>query len=194
MTTRYSREELINFVERLHSDKGKINTTIVRNSDGPSNRTIRNRLGSLGQAVSESGINDNSLTVCEECGGSFDHLGKHTSNSNCNLPELTNRQQRIVTGVLMGDGTITKKSSGTCEFAVGMVTERFIQWLQSELQPFSSKLMVKETENKDIYRLTTTPHEKFSELRGWYSSGQKRFPNDLELDPLILKMWYVTDG
>lgn len=193
MTTRYSDDELLSKVESLYNRNNKINTTIIRDSSLLNNKTIRERFGSLGKAVAESSIVDDALIECADCGGKFEHLGKHTSQSSCNLPSLTDRQKEIVTGVLMGDGTITE-GSNNCEFAVGMVTEDFIYWLQEQLSPFSSNVMVKETENKDIYRLTTTPHKEFTELRSWYDSGQKKFPNKLELTPLILKMWYVTDG
>jgi hypothetical protein len=31
-------------------------------------------------------------------------------------------------------------------------------------------------------------------MREWYSSGEKRFPDDLELDPIAVKYWYAGDG
>lgn len=193
MTTRYSDEEILSYIEELYHSNGEVNTTTVRNADGPTNQTISSHFGSLGKARSLLDLDDENTTECSDCGGLFTHLGKHTSQSECSLPELSKRQKEIVVGVLMGDGTISEKSN-SCEFAVGMVTEEFIEWLQLELQPFSSKISVRETENRDLYRLTTTPHKYFEELRDWYESGEKRYPNDLSLTPLILKTWYVTDG
>lgn len=193
MTTVYSDEDILSHLESLYKIHGEINTTIVRKESGPTNKTISRRFGSLGRAVSLSDIQHKNLSECRYCGGAFQHLGKHVSQSNCKLPELTETQEEIVIGILMGDGTITEGVSN-CKFALSMINEEFVNWIKSELEPFSSTVTVQKTENKDLYRLTTTPHSYFTELRSWYSSGSKRFPNDLELTPLILKMWYVTDG
>ena len=46
----------------------------------------------------------------------------------------------------------------------------------------------------DKYRFTTSTHPDFKELRKWYDSGAKLWPEDLELTPLVLKHWYVGDG
>jgi hypothetical protein len=96
---------------------------------------------------------------------------------------------------LMGDGCVSYNSAGNPSFSVGMVEKDFVQWLNDELSPISNKICISRHSNrKDIYNFDTTPHEKFTELRSWYDGGEKRYPEDIELNPTKLKMWYVTDG
>lgn len=95
-----------------------------------------------------------------------------------------------------------------------MINKEFLDWLYNELGFFSSNLElymsayesyedaskrfpndVTTVENySDIYEYRTIRHPYFTKLDEWYSSGKKRFPEDLELTPLIAKVWYVCDG
>ena len=46
----------------------------------------------------------------------------------------------------------------------------------------------------DMYTLWSRPHPFFTELRGGYRTGQKRFPHGLKLTPTITKLWYASMG
>lgn len=46
----------------------------------------------------------------------------------------------------------------------------------------------------DMYTVRTRAHPYFNELREWYRSGEKRFPDDLTLTPRRAKFWYASDG
>lgn len=144
---------------------------------------------------------------CPSCGEGYDLLGKHWSASSCDYPTFTARQHEILTGILLGDGSITNRCAGERKpfrtprygnpgFRVDMVTEEFLVWVADELGVHSNE--VRRAENneakQDIYTLFIRQNPNLEEYASWYSSGKKQFSDDLELTPLTLKMWYVTDG
>lgn len=52
-----------------------------------------------------------------------------------------------------------------------------------------------EAENyHDTCVVRTRAHRYFNELRKWYVSGRKRFPDDIELTPRIVRLWYASDS
>jgi len=52
-----------------------------------------------------------------------------------------------------------------------------------------------EAENyHDTYVVRTRAHRYFNELRKWYVSGRKRFSDDIEPTPRIVRLWYASDG
>jgi len=50
------------------------------------------------------------------------------------------------------------------------------------------------SKNRDAYAISTIPHPQLERLASWYSSGEKKFPSDMELTPKIVKHWYCCDG
>ena len=113
----------------------------------------------------------------------------------------------------MGDGSV-EAYDNTGRMTLEMINKDFLEWVDSKLGSLSTGVKLKfsaETKAKlaeedphiqtlnpenysDIYKLRTRRHPYFRKLREWYSSGCKRFPDDLELTPLITKMWFVCDG
>ncbi len=99
---------------------------------------------------------------------------------------------------MLGDGHVRRKSeNGNPQFTVKMINSTFLNWVGTELGLLSNG--VKEYSdphptNGTVYILTTVCHPQLEQLLNWYSSGEKRFPESLELSPLITKMWYVCDG
>lgn len=150
-------------------------------------------------------------TECPECGDKFKQVGYHWGGSECSKPTLDIRQKEISIGLLMGDAWV-EKSSGKGRLRIEMTNKRFIDWLNNEFGIIVSNLSIKNTAseaaeknkshgydvNEENYNtswiLSTRTLNYFSELRKWYETGVKRFPEDLELKPLILKVWYCCDG
>lgn len=114
----------------------------------------------------------------------------------------------------MGDGTIDRHRDGHSRLVVEMTNREFLEWLDNELGFLSTGTRLKETASEraernrgdshvkvvneenysDVYRLKTRSHPFFTELASWYGSGEKQFPNDLEINSTIAKIWYVCDG
>jgi hypothetical protein len=49
-------------------------------------------------------------------------------------------------------------------------------------------------EYSDPYGLRSCSHPELNDFRRWYNGSEKRFPPDLELTPVVTKMWYACDG
>jgi len=46
----------------------------------------------------------------------------------------------------------------------------------------------------DLYRWRSMRHPELQEFAEWYSTGEKVWPEDIELTPTVLKHWYCGDG
>lgn len=154
------------------------------------------------------------MQVCHSCGGEFKGVGQHWAKSTCPYPEPTERQHEIITGVLMGDGYIYMNDGENPYLSVQMTNEEFLKWLYDELDPLSRYFKheqtakekaeqnrrngysddAREEDYNDVYGFSTRCLPALKKYAAWYETGQKRFPDDLELTPLVLKMWYVCDG
>ncbi len=152
---------------------------------------------------------------CPNCKKEFISVGSHYSQSKCGYPDISDRQEEVCIGMLMGDAYINEHSdSGNSMLRTKMINKEFLDWLSDELLEISSNLELVMTASEsfddassrfensvtcsdnysDIYEYRTIRHPYFNELREWYSCGKKRFPDNLELTPLIAKLWYVCDG
>lgn len=107
---------------------------------------------------------------------------------------VTDRQHKILSGILMSDGNANKVSTTSIE--VSMANKDFIYWLYDELGEISTgvKHRTFEDERSDHYRVRTRSLSELDEYREWYSTGEKVWPEDLILYPETLKMLYVGDG
>lgn len=112
---------------------------------------------------------------------------------------LTPIQEQILTGKMLGDGTLCVKSNK-------FVNTASIQWAQKELDytewclrgmqelaslvstrksGYGSKLYVGATKN------TVNIYEKFKD---WIAEGHKEVPDNIKLTPISLAFWYMDDG
>jgi len=152
--------------------------------------------------------------ICHECGNEYQKIAQHWSASNCTYQQFSDYQHDVLTGLLMGDGWLS-----TCNkrprISVELITKDYLTYLANEVFPVCSggvnlKRTAKEAaevsrkagfrpnakaENySDIYSWQTTSHPELEQYREWYSTGEKCFPEDIELTPTMLKTWYVCDG
>lgn len=119
----------------------------------------------------------------------------------------------MVQGLLLGDGSIGE-SGNSHYFTLSMKNKEFLEWLDTELAEMSTGVnqyrsgeeirdaavdssFIEEDDEYEFstqYRMWTRAHPYFSELRDWYSSGQKKIPSGLDLTDTVVKYWYVSDG
>jgi hypothetical protein len=153
------------------------------------------------------------MVECPQCGDEYKKLGNHWHYYPSHRPELTQKQIEITTGLLMGNGWIDKnkeKSRLRCK----MISPNYLEYLDNIFGVLSCGVSLKHTaaesaknvrnsgfrpdaneENySDVYGWGTRSHPKFNEFREWYASGEKVWPEDIELTPTVLKHWYVGDG
>ena len=135
------------------------------------------------------------MVVCLDCEEDFKSVqgrNTHIARSDCEYPNLTKRQREITTGLLMGDGWINRTylAIDNCNF-------EFVSWLEKELEEVHGKTVLRKMDNpnhNDQKRVRFQTHSWFKKLAKWYDGGKKSFPEDLELTPMILKVWYACDG
>jgi len=121
-------------------------------------------------------------------------------------------KRELLIGCILGDGTVHKPPRKSAKFTMEMVNKPFLNWLSDELGDIIGHLTqrataeeladknkeygytVNEENYNDIYYLQSRAVPELNEFYEWYASGQKRFPDSLDLTPTITKMWYCCDG
>lgn len=137
----------------------------------------------------------------------------HWWHGTCPYPEFEQWRIELITGLLLGDGSIPTVK-GNHSFRVPMINRRFLNWYDNKMGYLTTGVRLVHTADElatsnretgfspnaraenyhDMYVVRTRTHPRFNELRQWYGSGSKRFPEDLTLTPRITRMWYLSDG
>jgi len=150
---------------------------------------------------------------CPTCGDSYKQLGNHWQFAENHRPSFSEYQKELVTGLVMGDGCVANRD-GNPYLTISTASERFLEWLDSEFGVHSTGVVksydaddladrneeddnieVVNRENyHDQYRLKLRNSPYLKEFAEWYSSGEKKYPSDIDLTPTVVKMWYVSDG
>lgn len=133
------------------------------------------------------------------------------------LPPLSNEQNQIVTGSLLGDGFLRKTSNNNRNSCFGkkqcLKFHEYLKWHNAIFESYSSsmtpmkckeKLSVDEygkierteiEEHINGYRFQTVCHPIFTEMRRkWYPNDKKIVPLDIRLTPLAIAIWFCDDG
>lgn len=132
---------------------------------------------------------------CPNCEGTYDKLGLHW-NRGCSYPSFSDMQLEILTGLLMGDGTVVRGTNPSIR--AHMTNKEYLEFLDNIFGVLGCGIRLhEEHSNKDwsnTYTWQTRAHPYLSKYEDWYSSGRKVWPEDIELTPLVLKHWYAGDG
>ena len=111
---------------------------------------------------------------------------------------VTNHQEEIIIGSLLGDAYIT--SRGQIQFEQSVHQKEYLFWKHQELSSISYKNISRVRRFDKRYN-----HENIS-YRFWlrqyfitwrkffYSRNKKIVPKDIRLTPLSLAVWYMDDG
>lgn len=202
--------QILSFYQKESSTKRK---EFDKHSDYMSRNPVEREYGSWYNALNEVGV-PNDAECCPSCGDYYLELGHHWSKGECGYPEISNRQKEILTGLLMGDATLHRKEGGYPYFICSMISHDFLRWLDNVMGVMGRGVSLwktaeesakgnresgfspgaKEDDYNDLYRWETRSHPSFDSFASWYDSGEKRFSDNLELTPTILKVWYCCDG
>jgi hypothetical protein len=135
---------------------------------------------------------------CGGCGNCFQRLGTHWQMSDCSYPEISNFQHDVITGILMGDGTVDLgEGHKNPRFSVQMVNNNYLEYIDSLFGNISTgvrEVGIATSAGNKVYRLQTRRHPELHEYWNWYSSGVKIWPDDLELTPTVMRHWFCCDG
>ena len=151
---------------------------------------------------------------CHECGGEYQKIGSHWSQSVCEYPEFSNRQHETITGILMGDGYLATRNRFP-DMRINMIAKTYLEYLSDDVfTNCSGDVGVKRTAKESakqsrengfhpsadvedystLYFLNLVTHPGLQKYKSWYSGGSKVFPEDIELTPTVLRHWYCCDG
>lgn len=153
---------------------------------------------------------------CNQCGNySGENIGSHWSASDiCSHPEPTEKQIEVLTGLLMGDGTVGK-GQGNPFIKCKMINNEYLNFLDSNIFPklglgvslktraekqakmsrdsdFSKN--AKAENYSDVYLWYTMRNPNFDNFWSWYSDGKKKWPESVKITPAVLKHLYCSDG
>lgn len=151
--------------------------------------------------------------VCPSCGGEYSGVSYHWRGSPEHRPNFTDIQHQIITGILMGDGSINTTSSNP-RLVCASTTPKYLEYLEEAFGLLSNGVRLRKNpeeaaqqdrdsgfnKNADAqdysakYAFRTKCHPGLGEYAEWYSSGEKEFPDSIDLTPVVLKHWYCGDG
>lgn len=141
-------------------------------------------------------LDEDSTDECPECGEYFVDMGSHWRYHPSHRPQLTDEEHQVIVGLLMGDGSL-KQTGETSRVRINCVEERYIDWLKDFFGPkvgYKFDIPIDKENHKDQYGISTRSFPELTQYNDWYSTGKKVYPEDIELEPLVLKTWFVGDG
>jgi len=158
-------------------------------------------------------MNMSDKVACPECGKEYNSLGNHWQWNPKHRPEFTQQQKEIITGLLMGDGCINRGGKKP-RLTSNMISPNYLKYIDDIFGCLSTgvslKLTAKENARKDrnsrfnanaeaknysnIYNWKTRRHPDLQQWADWYSTGEKLWPENIELTSTVLKHWYCGDG
>jgi hypothetical protein len=152
--------------------------------------------------------------VCEQCEKEYQVIAQHwLQSSDCQHPPLSQHQREIATGVLMGDGTVNRGSKNL-RLQSEMISRNYLQYIDNQFGVFGNGVSLYQTaaesakecrdrgfspdadadDYSNLYRWQSMRHPDFNEFGEWYDSGEKMWPDNIKLTPIVLKHWYCGDG
>lgn len=152
--------------------------------------------------------------TCPSCKNDYERIAQHWAQSQCEYPNFTEQHRDLITGLLMGDGWIKRESGRKPSLQTKMVSPNYLKYLDSrfgilgngvslyqtaedkakEDRIYKSNPNAKAENYQSLYTWRTVGHPELKEFSKWYSSGQKVWPEDIELTSTVLKHWYCGDG
>lgn len=155
------------------------------------------------------------MVVCpsDGCGSEWEQVAIHWHSNPTHRPSLTMRQHEIIRGLVMGDGSVFRKSANP-NIEVSMTDPYYLRYLQDQFGILGTGCSLSETGDElamrqyeigydnelrsgaysDIYSWRTRTHPEFQRYANWYSSGEKVWPDDIVMAPRTFKHWYCCDG
>jgi len=110
---------------------------------------------------------------------------------------LSERQEAIILGCLLGDGAMRCKTNALLEINHSAKQSEYVEWKYEELKELVSTKPHKRFGNagRIAYRFTTRSLPELTEIyRKFYQSGKKIIPDNLTIHPLSLAVWFMDDG
>jgi hypothetical protein len=111
---------------------------------------------------------------------------------------LTEKQKSIITGKLLGDGSLRRKKNTLLEVNHSINQKEYVFWVYQNLRNLvrTPPKLRKSGKNRLSFRFTTLSHASLNEFysRFYSTGGKKVIPTSLTLNGLSLAVWYMDDG
>lgn len=110
---------------------------------------------------------------------------------------LSELQRSLVEGCLLGDGYMRCKTNAHLEINHSIHQKDYVDWKYEHLKEFilTAPKARRGNGNRIGYRFFTRSLPVFTEYyRRFYLNGKKIIPQNLELTPLTLAVWFMDDG
>src|SRR5258708_4711667 len=110
---------------------------------------------------------------------------------------LTEEQQSILIGTLLGDGTMRKKKNAHLEINHCYAQKALVDWMFSKFKSLviTEPKWRKGNGKREAYRFATQSLPILTPFYNWFFPyGKKVIPDDLKLNPLALAVWFMDDG
>lgn len=153
------------------------------------------------------------LRKCPECGNEYERLGRHFTSKETHRPPISDKMNRILTGILMGDGSVRTQYEHPV-FRLRITAKDYLKWLKNQCEWLFGDITLDQdasqqaelarkggmnpqadpTDYNDLYGMRSVPHPDFEQFQHWYGEEGKKYPDGLELSPTVVKHWYVCDG
>ena len=113
------------------------------------------------------------------------------------MGSLTERQRAVIIGSLLGDGTMRCKTNALLEINHSVKQSAYVEWKYSEFKELVSTKPHKRACNagRIAYRFTTRSLPELTGIyREFYKEGRKIMPDNIEIHPISLAVWFMDDG
>ena len=113
---------------------------------------------------------------------------------------LTQLQKSLLLGTVLGDGYIRKfpgRKNALLEINHSFNQREYVDWKYKILENISASQPKSRNSNKGriAYRFYTKQLPEISQLMNlFYRNGKKTIPDNINLDPISLAVWYMDDG
>lgn len=154
-----------------------------------------------------------SKETCPECGEEYQRVSQHWRHNPSHRPSFTQHQKEVIIGLLMGDGCISTSNKNPYIIS-NMISKNYLEYVDNIFGILGNGVKLSKTAKQsaeedrnsefnrnaepqnycDVYYWQSRSHPELLEFVKWYSSGEKIWPNHIELTPTVLKHWYCGDG
>ena len=116
------------------------------------------------------------------------------------MGSLTQEQKSLIVGTILGDGylrIIPKRKNAFLEVNHSAKQKDYVDWKYSILQSIvkSKPKLRNGNGNRIACRFYTCCHSEITDLfKYFYKNRKKIIPDDLEISPFSLAVWYMDDG
>lgn len=115
---------------------------------------------------------------------------------------LTNEQKSLIIGSILGDGylrILQDRSNAFLEINHSLKAKAYVDYkyhiLKNLCLSAPKERFTNQEKTKSAYRFYTIQHKDLTNLyHEFYKNGRKVISRELELNPLILAIWYMDDG